>query len=137
MHERLFSFEVRKRLGRPREYGRGQFGFSAFGQVLTFYTPGQFGDARYGKDFFGAIYRITGVWRRKRFSGGKKYLCQNYYFPTNPRSIPQQNNRTKFANAVLAWQNLTTSQKEYYNDRESGRKMSGYNIFLHNFMSSP
>ena len=56
--------------------------------------------------------------------------------PTNKQTEPQQTNRAKMAAAVLAWQNLTDEQKRVYNERVERLNMSGYNLFIRDYLSS-
>jgi len=46
----------------------------------------------------------------------------------------QQARREKFAAAVAAWQSLTPEQKEVYNKKAMRKNMSGYNLYLSEYM---
>lgn len=46
----------------------------------------------------------------------------------------QQIQREKFADAVAGWQSLTAEQKKVYNERAIGKPMSGYNLYLSEYM---
>jgi len=76
------------------------------------------------------------IYRTRKFNGVRIIEKMDYYTPTNPQTIPQQANRGIFADAVLAWQNLTATQKEVYNKRAVGKQMSGYNLFIREYMLS-
>jgi len=77
------------------------------------------------------IWGIYRVWRRW---GKEQCFKEKFYVPYNPRTEPQQANRMKFASAVAAWQALTPEQKELYNKKAANLNMSGYNLFISEFM---
>ena len=87
-------------------------------------------------------YGIYQRYHRKKYSmyqtghPKEKVLCRRlkFYTPTNPRTVLQQANRNKFANAMSAWQALTTEQKKVWNDKAQKLPMRGYNLFIKNFM---
>jgi hypothetical protein len=56
--------------------------------------------------------------------------------PYNPRSTSQQANRQDLTDGVLAWQGLTPEQKAFYNIKAKGKGMSGYNLFLREYLLS-
>jgi hypothetical protein len=57
-----------------------------------------------------------------------------HYVPTNNKKEKQQQWRGIFADAITAWQALSTSEKEAFRIKSSGKHMSGYNVFLHEYM---
>lgn len=59
-----------------------------------------------------------------------------FYVPTNPQTVPQQANRQKMTNGVAAWQALTDEQKAVYNENAKGKNLSGYNLFLSEYLFS-
>lgn len=83
----------------------------------------------------GKIY-TTGIFRRDNVTGILKYYREPYYVPYNPRTVPQQTNRQKMTDAVAAWQLLTDLEKAVYNKRSIGKGMSGYNLFLREYLLS-
>ena len=87
------------------------------------------GDYIYGQDQpKWGIYQI-------RTRGGKRVHVQCiHYKPTNPQTVPQQANRAKFAAGVLAWQGLTTEQKNVYNEIAKKKRNSGYALYLREYM---
>lgn len=134
--EKLISFSSGKRCGKHREYGRGMFAFSDYGDDDLFLAPYPYGSASFGETSFGFHLVFTGIFRRNNTTGKVKYYREPYYTPKNPRSIPQQANRTKIASAVSAWQALTPSEKMLYNNKAFGKRMSGYNLFLKEYLLS-
>lgn len=108
----LCSFKGRKALGFPNMFGTIIFGWS------------QFGD----ENEFAGIYRVTPI--------NNKLVQQKMYFFDNPVTFTtgQTATRTKFANAVLAWQNLALDEKKEYNRRAEGRRFFGYHLFISEYM---
>lgn len=115
---------------------RGQMGRSA-----------GFGFISFGKNWFGNQAFNLGVYRKavKGYNqytgpptpGNKTYyvLCRSYN-PTNPQTEDQQANRQKIADAVSAWQDLTTEQKANYNQKGSRFNRRGYNVFIQEYLKS-
>ena len=108
------GLDVRGKLGAPSAYGTAGYGIFEHGT---------------GAKFFG-IYQI-----RTR-AGKQTPVKEEYYVPTNPQTIPQQANRQKITDGVIAWQALTDSQKDVYNERAKYKKLSGYNLFLKEYLLS-
>jgi len=51
--------------------------------------------------------------------------------PRNPKSAAQIADRLLFANAVAAWQELTTEQKQVYNDMSAQYgNIPGFNVYI-------
>lgn len=123
--EKLLSVTPAKRFGRFRIYGTGQFGFSVYGEEDIYFQPP-------GRD----PILLSGIYRRDNVTGKVKYYRSPYYIVGNPRTELQQANRQKYADGVLAWQNLTDEQKIPYNIKSKGKHMSGYNVFLKEYLLS-
>ena len=128
--DKLLSLEARKRFAEPRYFGGGMFAFSKFGDEHEFIFWAEFGYFKFGKNLFGDISQLTGIYQIRHSGGHQKTVLMDYYIPLNPRSENQQTNRAKMTSAVSAWQALTTEQKEVYNQKAFGKHMSGYNVFL-------
>lgn len=79
---------------------------------------------------------IYGIYQMRTRFGHRINVKEKFYVPTNPQTVPQQANRQDFADAVVAWQGLSDSQKQVYNKRARTRHMSGYNLFLRQKMLS-
>ena len=128
--EKLLSAIPHKRFGRFNQYGTSQFGYSRYGEEDIILFPDRYdplGQNRFPKLApinFSGIYRTFGV------LGHVKTYKEPYYITKNPRSVPQQANRSKMTSAVLAYQALTASEKMLYHKRAVGKRMSGYNLFL-------
>ena len=55
---------------------------------------------------------------------------RRYVIPRNPRTLPQQRRRVRFADAVHLWQQLPFYQKAQWNRKALIRHISGYNFFI-------
>lgn len=134
--DKLFSVLPAKRFGLFNQFGSSQFGFSVYGleDIFVYFT--EYGNTVFGIDPYANILCLSGIYRRDNVTGEIKYYREPYYITKNPRTVPQQANRAKFAAAVLAWQNLTDEQKIPYNKKSKGKYMSGYNVFLKEYLSS-
>lgn len=108
------GLEVRGKVGAPSAYGYASYGIFPYGA---------------GAKEFG-IYRL---WTRYP---PQRIIKNEYYFPTNRQTVPQQANRQKYADGVAAWQTLTDEQKDVYNKRAEYKKFSGYNLFLKEYLLS-
>lgn len=131
---KLFSFGVHKRIGKYNQYGQQQYGFSNYGdEDIKLYRVSN-GDGTYGETLEVQALEITGIYQRNRIKGKVRYWKNPLFIPANPRTVPQQANRAKMANAVSAWQGLTEEQKAPYNLRAKRMKMSGYNLCLREYL---
>jgi hypothetical protein len=57
-----------------------------------------------------------------------------YKIPRNPNTFAQKSNRQSFADAVKSWQALTEEEKNKYNRKAHNLNMSGYNLYISDFM---
>lgn len=79
---------------------------------------------------------VNGIYQMRMTKRGKRPIKMKFYTPTNPRTVPQQANRTKFANAMTAWGALTNPQKQVYNQRAKQRNMTAWGLFIREYYSS-
>jgi hypothetical protein len=110
--QKLKSHVSRQKIGKPNGYGRAIFGWSRYGE----------------KNLYAGLYRV-------RHFFGKLYQEKMFFYPyviTN--TAPQSARRSTFADAVAAWQALTTPDKNIYRRRAVGRHMFGYQLFLREYM---
>ena len=123
--EKVYSIASSGQFGRARE-----FGCSMNGQVV-------FGDepikVLIGHD---REIELTGIYQKRHKKGRTIFARLKYYFPKNPRTEAQQENRDVLRQAVVAWQGLTSEQKLVYNNRARGKARSGYNIFTKEYILS-
>lgn len=141
-----------------RGYGIEEYGASWYGYFVLGYL---YGGSLYALSFFGAIsddiarallgwsvrkklgrsdlpdpLGLFGIWQMRMTKRGKVPIRMKFYTPTNPRTVPQQANRQKFADAMAAWQELTDEQKDAYNVRAKKRGWFGRNLFIREYYQS-
>lgn len=104
-----------------------------------------YGFARRGNGQYGAKPGPGGIYQ-KRYTGynqtgyvaGKKrvpyYVRMRTYTPTNPRTELQQSRRSKFAEAVAAWQSMDDAQRAPYKARAVKKSRRGRNLFIQEYM---
>lgn len=98
--------------------------------------PNQLGNIILGWLMLGDEDNISGIYKQRRFNGKLRQLRHDFYPYPISRTTIQQNNRSKFAMAVSAWQGLANSNKAEYNKRAIGRRMFGYHLFIKEYMKS-
>lgn len=76
---------------------------------------------------------VMGIYQMRQTLTGKRPIKMKFYTPTNPQTVPQQANRTKFAAAMTAWGALTTEQKASYTTRAKRRNMFGWGLFIREY----
>jgi hypothetical protein len=123
--QKLLSFIPKKRFWLFNQYGTSQYGFSHYGDedIIIF-------------AYRGVPINFSGIYRSDNVTGVTKYYREPYYITRNPRTPAQQVHRQKYADGILAWQNLTRPEKELYNKRAKGKHYSGFNLFLKEYLLS-
>jgi hypothetical protein len=104
---------------------RKKFGFSTF-----------FGTIFFGYALFGDGNTYAGIYRHTQYYNNRVWQKISFMWPTNPRSANQQAHRAIFANGVLAWQNLTDSQKFAWRKKGQKRMIGGYSAFMSDYLLS-
>ena len=106
---------------RPRgKYGRAQnYGFSYFGH------------SEYGDD-----NQWSGIYRNSRFADGKHDSLVPIYFPTNPRTVPQQAWRAVFTTGASTWTSLTDDEKKPYAVRAKRLHKTAFNVYMSDYLAS-
>lgn len=99
--------------------------------LIGFYVTGNI-----GKEGAPDLLGVNGIYQMRMTKRGKRHIKMKFYRPTNPRTVPQQANRTKFATAVSLWGALTTEQKSAYNIRAKRRNMFGWGLFIREYYQS-
>lgn len=79
---------------------------------------------------------VNGIWQMRKTKRGKRPVKMKFYTPTNPQTVPQEANRTKFANAMSAWGALSSGDKAVYNGRAKKRNMFGWGLFIREYYQS-
>lgn len=134
--EKLISSAAKRKFGRFCRLGTIQLGQTNFGDDDIYFAPCELGNFALGQDILGSVTVYSGIYRTDNVSGYTRHYREPYYITKNPRSIPQQSTRTNFAGAVAAWQALTSEEKQVYNSRTIGKSLSGYNLFLREYLFS-
>lgn len=104
---------------------RKRFGFSQL-----------FGSAFFGYMRFGEFNPYAGIYRHTQYYNNRVWQKISFMWSPNPRTEFQQANRAKMADGILAWRELTDEQKKLLNKRATRKKMSGYNLFLSEYLYS-
>lgn len=112
--ERMIGFSVRKKAG----------------------IAGGCGFARCGNTKCGSAYEMRGIFQQRHMKKGIDTIKMRAYRSTNPRTDPQQANRSKFADAMAAWMALTDDQKAAYTKRAKRRAMFGWGLFVRDYFQS-
>jgi len=134
--EKLLSIIPKKRFGIFRWYGMAQYGYSNYGEDSIYIIVDKAPPVKYLSDKDGNPIDFAGIYRTDNVTGITRYYREPYYITKNPRYAPQQAWRGIFADAVLAWQGLTAPEKAVYNIKAKGKRMSGYNFFLKEYLES-
>ena len=123
--EKLLSILPSKRFGKHRCYGRGMYAFSDYGadEIVCFPDRDE-------------PVEFSGIYRRDNVTGKVKHYREPYMIPYNRRTEAQQAQRQKYADGVAAWKVLTQEEKNQYNIKAKGKHMSGYNLFLREYLLS-
>lgn len=112
--EEVPAFQIRKKIGYPSGYGGCIYGISMYG-------------------YHGYV---SGIYRIRTIDGKQIQQKMKFYRPSNPQTAPQQSWRAVFANAIAGWQVLTPEQKAVYNESAKNKKMSGYNLYIREYLNS-
>jgi IS1 family transposase len=104
---------------------RGKFGYS-----------GGFGRIAFGYNRFGLYTWYAGIYQ-KLYLWGKPYISRKKFaWGDGGHSEIQVIRRGVFADAVSAWQALDSDQKNVFKKRAKNLPMSGYNLFLKEWLFS-
>lgn len=145
----------------PAVFGFGFFGLSSYGDLDFTAVCSKYGVADFGATYFGDIspcevlqsdfflglgvsgrigkvgdadpLGVNGIWQMRMTKRGKVPIKMKFYRPTNPQTVPQEANRTKFANAMSAWGSLSSEDKAVYNARAKKRNMFGWGLFIREY----
>lgn len=79
---------------------------------------------------------LNATYSHKHTKKGVQLSAMIPYQPSNPRTVPQQARRTKFAAGVVLYHALTPEEKTAYNKAGNRRRLSGFNYFMSKHMRS-
>jgi len=103
----------------------------AHSKLLSFYASG-----KVGKPEWDNPEGHFGIYQMRMTKKGKVPIRMKFYTPTNPQTVPQQANRSKFADAMTAWVALTPTAKAEYIKRAKRRNMFGHGLFIREYFST-
>jgi hypothetical protein len=112
--DKLISFEARKKMGIPNQYGHIVYAVARYGE----------------KNDYAGIYQI------RKSPKGRYVVRMKFSVPPETAARIANPRRGIFANAILAWQALDALQKEAFRIKSKSKNMSGYNVFLHEYLIS-
>ena len=133
---KIFSFEAKKKMGNPTYYGERNSGLCFYGREYIEASPFQYGIRIYGGFLYGENLSFEGIYQTRPRPKGRIAVRMKFYVPPETSARIANPRRTTFADGVSAWQALSTVQKEFYRLKSMGKHMSGYNVFLHEYLIS-
>lgn len=134
--EEGIGMQVKKRLGHSRHSGEKIYGKFQYGNENPILGKAQYGYKTYGGAKYGEARCPYGIYQTRTRYGKQTNVREKFYIPSNPQTEAQQANRATYAAGIVAWQALTPSQKDVYNEKAKGKRMSGYNLFLQEYLLS-
>lgn len=132
----LFGQLARGRFSKRSGFGEAFFGNSEFGAEDILTIPAPFGRALFGEVEFGDVEILSGIYQTRETDFGKVPVRMAMYCPRNPRTETQQAQRAKYTAGALSWAPLSEAEKEVFKLRAFGQKMSGYNLFVKEYLLS-
>ncbi len=132
----LLAISATKKFCRAAEYGFSVFGEAGFGEEFRVLIFEWFGTSQFGDIEFGDLILLSGIYHTRRSAAGRHTARLKYYRPAPATSPAALATRVNFAAAISGWQSLTTIQRMVYNKRAVGLHMSGYNVYIREFLSS-
>jgi len=123
--ESVAGMEVRGHFGRSLNVGRMRLGYNYVGADVP-----SFGI--YSRKVYGQGVTLKPSKRGDRWGLSRMV----FYRPTNPQTVPQQAWRAVFAEAISTWRGLTDLERASYSKKARTRGMSGYNLFISNWLQS-
>ncbi len=134
--ERFSDFGARGKFGLAWEYGQKIYGQGHYGMEEIEWDYNEFGFATFGITLFGSDDKRWGIYQKRIENGDVFFIRQDFYIPSDPKSVDQMTMRNKFSAGMIAWGNLTTEQKEVYNKKGSKLGLPGQNVFMKEYLNS-
>jgi hypothetical protein len=104
---------------------RGTFGYS-----------GAFGRIAFGFNRFGFYHWYCGIYQKKYYFGKPYISKEKFYRPTNPQTERQMLWRGVVTSGHNEWASFDIETKEQYRLRARGLPMTGYNLFMREWLNS-
>lgn len=134
--ERCFDFGLIGRLGRPFEYGQKIYGWLGYGVAEFSIDKNEYGVREYGGSQYGTDDIRYGIYQRRHSEGKVIFIREEFYWPKNPQTGPQQSWRNTFAAGMTAWKNLTDEQKAVYHEKATKLGIPAQNLFMKQYLNS-
>lgn len=109
---KIIGAQPRKRLGFSQDYGLAYFGFCLLGD----------------NNMFSGTYQKHYVWNKPYF------IKKRIYYPVYKRTKLQGIQRNKFSRSIARWHEMLEAKRNIYNERAKGKNLSGYNLFISEYM---
>ena len=77
---------------------------------------------------------LPGIYQMRPRAGGKICVREVFYSPTETPARLANPRRVVYGAAVEAYRNLTDDQKLEYHKKAYGKHMSGYNLFMKQYL---
>lgn len=78
----------------------------------------------------------AGIYTVRSTKNGNRTVRRPFYTNNPATDGGHTEAHAKFRAAILLWQGMTTEAKEIYKKRSVGRHMSGYNLFIREYMKT-
>lgn len=130
------ALNLRGKVGESLRNGQKFYGKVRYGKEEPIWGPRQYGDQSNGGVEYGFAFCPWGIYQMMSIDGEKFLIRRDFYSPSNPQTAAQQANRGTFSDAVAGWQSLTDAEKKGYNKRAQGKNLSGYNLYISEYMRS-
>ena len=123
------------------QFGGSTFGRDIYGAESELKFGSVFGVGIFGIDDYGLATQVkndacAGIYQQRKCREGKITIREKFYVPTQTWSQAKEDAQVKFAAAISAYQILTEAQKLVYHKRAVGMHLSGYNLFIKEYMLS-
>lgn len=123
--EGIRSVKQKGKIGDYAEYGKVWYGHALYGKSFEEAGIYQMRTCKIGNPTPGTVYHYA-----------KRPIRMKFYGSPGAGSEAQAAAQSAFANAVAAYQSLTTEQKKVYHTNAVGEHFTGYNLFLREYMLS-
>ena len=134
LEQKLYSMSAWGKMGKTAQVGEMQMGDNVVGVQNAFISRCEFGTITPGDNIVGDLDEFNGIYQRRHSENGIVVAKQKWWVSKNPRTIDQQGNRSKFAEAIDEWHNLTDEERSFYNNESKGKRKTGFNIFIAEYM---
>lgn len=122
-------------------------GMKSIRQMGKVGEPAKYGRSVYAIAMYGLSFAEAGIYQMRTIKMGEPTVCTKYHYKKRPIRMKfygssgvetegQAAQRAKLAAAVAAYQALTPAERLVYHTNAVGLRMSGYNLFLKEQMTS-